>query len=200
MKNKSILALLMFTAVSGSAIASDGWDNTWAPVDAAGDNVLSSGFADTASATLFFEGSLPLVSGGEYITITGMGGAPLINGTLNIQPDGSFGTKNGIYTEVHKYNADSKEVGPILTSSDATSVAWTLATPPVLTAIASDTTGAEPIMNLNGSAIDVDTPVSGDVDAYNKVLWTVSSNEPMATLVAGDTVTLQSQVDVEVIF
>ncbi|MGR5331057.1 hypothetical protein [Photobacterium damselae] len=205
---KVIIAGVMTALLSGSALAADGWDSStpdWKVATGSTDNIVKSGFLDTASAQLTFKGALPLVMPGEYVTITGLNGSTLVNGELEILGDGSFGTLVPVTTEIHKYNADAKEVGPLLTGTDATNITWTQATKPTVSAISSDTTGATAILTFNGAEVlpnDGEVADTGAVDALNKVVWGVKNAKhgEIVKLVSGDEITVTSNIDATVEF
>lgn len=207
---KAIIAGILSALVSGSAFAAvDGWDGSWGAVGPVGgssgvpENALSGGKVDKASVQLTFKGALPLVSPGEYVTITGLNGATLVNGELELLADGSFGTLVPVITEVHKYNADSKDVGPILTDADATKIGWTMTKKPVVSAVASDVTGASAKLIFNGTELpEIDGSLAGEglPSAMAQATWGVQSTNPINKLVSGDEITVTSTVDVAVEF
>lgn len=207
---KAIIAGVLSALVSGSAFAAiDGWDGSWGAAGPDGatpgtpENALGGGAIDRASAELVFKGGLPLVSAGDYVTITGLGGAIIENGELEVKADGSFATLKAVTTEVHKYNALAKETGPLLADTDATKVSWSLATAPVLSAISSDITGAIPVMRMEGEEVTVAPGTvikEGSPSEFATVSWGVANDAPMATVVPGDQFTVTTQVDVAVEF
>ncbi|EPT9249313.1 hypothetical protein ACVTNF_001476 [Photobacterium damselae] len=203
---KAIIAGVLSALVSGSAFAANGWDTTknWDPVTGATENVKGSTFVDTASAELVFKGALPMVSPGSYITLTGLGGGMITNGELEIDAAGSFASLKGIPTEVRKYNADDKEVGPILVDADVTELNWYVKQNPVVSAVASDFSTAVAVLRMNGDDVTAGSaPVATGMpttDSLAEVNWEVRSEAPLASVVPGDEVTVTAQVDVQVTF
>ncbi|HIF9137619.1 TPA: hypothetical protein ACX6PJ_001577 [Photobacterium damselae] len=90
---KLTLASLILAAMSTSVFA--------APV---------SGSSDTTSATLTWKADVPTVVPGQWVTFTGEGGGAIADGTLKIEPTGSF-TSSAVKIELRDYNADTGVVG-----------------------------------------------------------------------------------------
>ena len=94
---KKIVIAALLSAVSGAALA------TGAP--------------KPAGASMVFEGASITVTPGASVAITGERGAPLATGTLNVNTDGSFTTRDPVMFEIRDVNVETGAVGDVSTST-----------------------------------------------------------------------------------
>lgn len=92
---KKIVIAALLSAVSGAALATE------AP--------------KPASASMVFEGASATVTPGAAVAITGENGAPLATGTLNVNANGSFTTRDPVMFEIRDVAAGV--IGDVSTST-----------------------------------------------------------------------------------
>ena len=93
---KKIVIAALLSAVSGAALA-------------------TTPAAVPASASMVFEGASVPVTPGASVAITGERGAPLATGTLNVNADGSFTTRDPVMFEIR--NVADGVIGDVSTST-----------------------------------------------------------------------------------
>ncbi|MGR5240167.1 hypothetical protein ACPV36_04640 [Photobacterium damselae] len=143
---------------------------------------------------------LSLLSGGEYITITGFAGGDVQDGQLNFYSSGNVGS-NLVDTEVRKYNPASGTIGSILSDSDATQISWSLFSEPELKINDSVILGNKFDMFVDGKLISVAGDHTGKPSSYSHVSWQVKSNDNLSDILEpGDKVEVQSIIMVTVVF
>ncbi|MCG9778823.1 hypothetical protein [Photobacterium damselae] len=172
-----------------------------------------SGTIDTASASLEWTGGVPIVVPGVYTQLTGLNGGAITQGELDVNMDGSFGSKAGsvgqIVTELHTYDAETRVVGPLLTDADATNVDWTLQSNPMVNSSGStDITTAAAFLTAHASTGQFkmentkSAPVSGTPSDVNRITWTVNSTKGgnLTDINQGDTISVSAIVQAQTTF
>ena len=96
---KKIVIAALLSAVSGAALAT----TPAAPVP--------------ASASMVFEGASVPVTPGASVAITGERGAPLATGTLNVNGNGSFTTRDPVMFEIRDVNVETGVIGDVSAST-----------------------------------------------------------------------------------
>ncbi len=171
-----------------------------------------SGEKDASVAAVEWTGGVPIVVPGKYTKITGLNGGALVQGELDVNMDGSFGSKAGsvgqVITELHLYDADTETVGAMLTDADATNLSWSVISNPIVSSSGStETATAKAILTANTSLGQQEmdmaaTPISGTPDQVNRVTWTVHSTKDgnLVNVNQGDTVSVSATVQAETTF
>ncbi len=171
-----------------------------------------SGVKDTSMASVEWTGGVPIVVPGNYTKITGLNGGALVQGELDVNMDGSFGSKAGsvgqVITELHQYDAETETVGKLLTDAEATTLSWSVISNPVVSSSGStETATAKAILTANTSLgqqeMDMAAePISGEPSKVNRVTWTVHSTKDgnLVNVNQGDTISVSSTVQAETTF
>ncbi|OEC81381.1 hypothetical protein A9D46_18275 [Photobacterium damselae subsp. damselae] len=194
--SKNILALVLGSAFAMSAHAE-------APTP---------GSTDSTIAAVEWTGGIPVVLAGEYTKITGLNGAPLVQGELDVNLDGSFGSKAGsvgqVITELHNYDSETETVGDILKEADATSISWSLISNPVVSSSGvTDTSSAKAVLTANtvlgASVMDMSSdPLTGTPTEVNRVSWNINSAKDglLGDINQGDVISVSAMVQAETTF
>ena len=156
---KKIVIAALLSAVSGAALATEA--------------------AKPASASMVFEGASVAVTPGAAVAITGENGAPLATGTLNVNANGSFTTRDPVMFEIR--DVDAGVIGDVSTSRLQMKYAS-------IELIAGTTLGAVSSADVTVALIG-GTPVTttdGPVTARDGL--SVSKTEPTTGYIAGETV------------
>ena len=156
---KKIVIAALLSAVSGAALATE----------------------VPGSANMVFEGASATVTPGASVAITGEGGAPLANGTLTVNTNGSFTTNAPVKFEIRDVNAE----GVVGNVSASTNLQMKYST---IELVAGPTLGAVPSADVavaltTGGAI---TTTAGAVTARNGL--SVSKATATEGYVPGETV------------
>ncbi|HIF9195268.1 TPA: hypothetical protein ACX6PX_000483 [Photobacterium damselae] len=170
------------------------------------------GSVDSTIAAVEWTGGIPVVLAGEYTKITGLNGAPLVQGELDVNLDGSFGSKAGsvgqVITELHNYDSETETVGGILKDTDATSISWSLISNPVISSSGvTDTSTAKAVLTANtilgASIMDMSAdPLTGTPTEVNRVAWNINSAKDglLGDVNQGDVISVSAMVQAETTF
>lgn len=156
---KKIVIAALLSAVSGAALATG---------------------EIPAQASMVFEGASAPVTPGASVAITGENGAPLATGTLNVNANGSFTTRDPVLFEIRDV-VDGAVAG--ISASDSLQMKYS-----TIEVIAGTTLGAVPSGNVSvalnsGTAV---TTTADKVEARDGLY--VSRTDAIAGYVAGETV------------
>ncbi|UKA11865.1 hypothetical protein [Photobacterium damselae] len=195
---KSFIALAMASTFASPVFAASSWT---AP---------AAGTTDATSASVEWTGGVPIVVSGGYTKLTGLNGGAIAQGELDVNMDGSFGSKAGsigqVITELHKYDATNDVVEGLITSADkATGVTWSVISAPIVTSSGlTDTSTAKAVLKASsalGQTV-MTTPVSGTADELNRVTWTINSDKGglLTDVNQGDTISVTAIVQAETSF
>ncbi len=136
------------------------------------------------------------------IIITGLNGMPLTQGDLNLNNDGSFSSYRNIITEAHMFDVETEKVSHLITSKDASLIAWSVSSNPIVSASGSSDVSSAKALLFNHSIfgknqMDItSSPLEGSPEKLNRVSWSTSSDSSgkISYLNPGDTISVTARI------
>ncbi|HIF9203966.1 TPA: hypothetical protein ACX6QK_001268 [Photobacterium damselae] len=176
----------------------------------------TSGAKDTTSATLTWKAKVPTVVPGAWITFTGAAGGAVSDGTLKIEPTGSF-TSSPIDLELREYDSSTATAGDLLGATvsgvNVKTVNYVVESLAFTSSDAAhDLTGikgqiTEESGNINagmsaGDAVTLGNPMTVDSLAGSTTKWAVKNGpgEGITKVTAGEEITASAIVRADVEF
>ncbi|HIF9195267.1 TPA: hypothetical protein ACX6Q7_001409 [Photobacterium damselae] len=139
------------------------------------------------------------------IVITGLNGNIISSGDLIINRDGTFGSRQNIYTEARIFDVESEEISDLITSKDYSSIRWRVVVDPIVSSSgATDVSSSRAILYNHSffgiKPMDVNsTPLEGAPELINRVTWSTSSAKggEVNDLNPGDTLSVTARIIIE---